>query len=165
MSGCEACVLFLITARIIGPSSCTREHEASIGKREMSLTMCGRVQLTSEARYKYSDVAHCPSLMLCRTQNLCDHGGPAQAECTSSHPRVCARNASGCISDNNATNAHTVSLSYNYSRCCWEGFFFFPPNTCQPYFTKKGGVCWSPKDRLNDTSAVETIIPTRAQTV
>lgn len=93
MSGCDACMLFLITARIIGPSSCTREHEASIGKREMSLTMCGHVQLTSEARYKYSDVAHYPSLMLCRTQNLCDHRGPAQAECTSSHPRVCARNA------------------------------------------------------------------------
>lgn len=122
MSGLEACVLFLITGRIIGPSSCTREHEASIGKREMSLTMCGRVQLTSEACYKYSDVAHCPSLMLCRTQNLCDRGGPAQAECTCSHPRVCARNASGCISE----QTQTLYLYLIITAAVAGRDFFFP---------------------------------------
>lgn len=122
MSGCEACVLFLITARIIGPSSCTREHEASIGKREMSLTMCGHVQLTSQARYKYSDVAHCPSMMLCGTQNLCDHGGPAWAECTSSHPHVCARNASGCMSE----QTRTLYLYLIITAAVAGRDFFFP---------------------------------------
>lgn len=54
-------------SHIIHPSPRTTEHKASIGNREMSLTMCGCFQLTSEACYKYSDVAHC-ALMLCRTQ-------------------------------------------------------------------------------------------------
>ena len=54
----------------IHPSLPTREHKASLGKREMSLTMCGWFQLTSEAFYKYSDVAHC-ALMLNRTRNSC----------------------------------------------------------------------------------------------
>lgn len=65
MSACKASVLFVIN--IIHPSPCTREHEASIRKGEMSLTMCGCLQLTSEARYKYSDVTHCV-LTLSRTQ-------------------------------------------------------------------------------------------------
>lgn len=50
-------------ATVIHPSPRTREHKASIGKRKMSLTMCGCFQLTSEASYKYSNAAHCAPLL------------------------------------------------------------------------------------------------------
>lgn len=59
-------------SNVIHPSPRTREHKASIGKREMSLTMCGCFQLTSEARYKYSDAAHCAPLAHWNT-NRCNH--------------------------------------------------------------------------------------------
>lgn len=49
----------------------TREHRASIGKGEMSLTMCGCFQLTSEACYKYSDGAHCAHRCLPEKTNRC----------------------------------------------------------------------------------------------
>ena len=64
MSRCKASVLFLIAPMSFTPPPPPlpppmREHRASIGKGEMSFTMCGCFQLTSEACYEYSDVAHC----------------------------------------------------------------------------------------------------------
>lgn len=59
-------------SNVIQPSPHTGEHKASIGKREMSLTMCGCFQLTSEACYKYSDAAHCAPLAQGNT-NKCNH--------------------------------------------------------------------------------------------
>ncbi len=50
-------------SNVIHPFPRTREHKASTGKREMSLTMCGCFQLTSEACYKYSNATHCAPML------------------------------------------------------------------------------------------------------
>lgn len=63
MSRCKARVLFLIAPVSFTHPLAQGEHKASIGKRKMSLTMCGCFQLTSEASYKYSDAAHCSPLL------------------------------------------------------------------------------------------------------
>lgn len=72
VSRCKARVLFFDHSDVIHPPLCTGEHEASIGKREMSLTMCGCFQLTSEASYEYSDVAHCAPFARWNI-NRCNH--------------------------------------------------------------------------------------------
>lgn len=140
MSRCKANVLFFDHSNVIQPSPRTREHKASIGKREMSLTMCGCFQLTSEACYTYSEAAHC-ALMLSRRQTDAAMN-PDWILTWMYFAHVCTSNTSRALLLN---EVDSVSLSYNYNLCCcccWKEFF-----RCQPYFPRRDYCVRNPADR------------------
>lgn len=148
-------------SNVIHPSPRTREHKASIGNREMSLTMCGCFQLTSEACYKYSDAAHCAPLLSGTQTDAITNPDSTWIYTVQYFPEP---HACVCMPVMEAglhyrMNNDSVSVSYNYNLCyccsCWEEFL-----TCQPYFWRRDYCVLEPCWQTEWQICIETIAPT-----
>lgn len=97
--------------------------------------MCGRVQLTSEARYKYSDVAHCPSPMLLQNTKPVPSRRAGSGLNALLHTHVCARVTRA---DALVEQTQTLYLYLIITAAVAGRDFFFSPKYMSAIFSQAG---------------------------